>query len=95
MERFAPKGPFRGPVEVTLYWTWKIPAKRKEAANPAKIGAFPKVTRPDLDNLAKLAIDAMTVSGFWKDDSQVARLITQKWYGDMPGIAVSVKEMES
>lgn len=39
----------------------------------------PKATRPDLDNLAKLILDALTASGlFWADDGQVAELAIRK-----------------
>ncbi len=39
----------------------------------------PKATRPDLDNVAKLLLDALTESGlFWADDGQVASLAIYK-----------------
>lgn len=39
----------------------------------------PKATRPDLDNVAKLILDALTESGlFWSDDGQVASLAIYK-----------------
>jgi Holliday junction resolvase RusA-like endonuclease len=71
-----------------------MPEKLPGGGNPAKFTAFPKITRPDLDNLAKLALDAMTKCGYWLDDSQVVRLETAKWFGDLPGIAVTVDEVQ-
>ena len=41
--------------------------------------AWPTST-PDVDNLAKLAMDALTAAGVWKDDAQVVSLVTRKRY---------------
>ena len=81
MEPHAPAEPFPGPLRVALLWTW-----------PGNDVA-PKATRPDLDNLAKLALDAMTAAGYWRDDSQVAELTTAKFTGPIPGLAVTVERM--
>lgn len=82
MEPHAPPAPLAGPLRVTLLWTW-----------PGE-GPAPKTTRPDLDNLAKLALDAMTWAGYWQDDSQVAELLTAKFTGPIPGLAVTVEPMQ-
>lgn len=79
-ERYTPPTPFKGPVKVTLSWTW-----------PGADTPKPKSTRPDLDNLAKLALDAATKAGYWTDDAQVVHLDTAKFTGPMPGIAVRVE----
>jgi len=39
-----------------------------------------KITRPDLDNLLKLALDAATAAGWWHDDAQVVDLNLSKIY---------------
>ena len=79
MEPHAPPAPLAGPLRVTLLWTW-----------PGE-GPAPKTTRPDLDNLAKLALDAMTWAGYWQDDSQVAELLIAKFVGPVAGLAVTVE----
>jgi len=84
-ESYAPPMPLEGPLTVTLSWTYPWPGKRRD-------GYAAKATRPDLDNLAKLALDAATDSGYWRDDAQVTELHTAKFYGDMPGLAVVVTE---
>lgn len=39
------------------------------------------ITKPDVDNLAKLVLDCITKSGrLWRDDSQVASLYVEKRY---------------
>jgi Holliday junction resolvase RusA-like endonuclease len=42
----------------------------------------PKLTTPDIDNLCKLTLDAMTDAGLWKTDSQITKLVTEDlWAG--------------
>lgn len=72
-----------GPLRVSLLWTW-----------PGDDVA-PKTTRPDLDNLAKLALDAMTAAGYWRDDSQVTELLAAKFTGPIPGLAVTVRAWQA
>ena len=68
-EKFSPARPFgKGvplQVDITLCFHGKEP-----------LG--PKVTRPDIDNLAKMMLDAMTRAGYWEDDNQVASLLVAK-----------------
>lgn len=52
-----------------------------------------RITKPDTDNLQKLLKDCMTAVGFWKDDAQVASEIVEKFWADVPGIYVQVKEL--
>ena len=43
----------------------------------------PKLTVPDVDNLVKLTLDAMTNAGIWHDDNQITKLIAEDyWAGD-------------
>jgi Holliday junction resolvase RusA-like endonuclease len=63
-----------GPVSCTMWF--KIPHK-----DPARHGkAHTQV--PDLDNLAKLALDAIQDTGLLANDSQVARLTLDKTWSD-------------
>ena len=42
----------------------------------------PKITVPDIDNLCKLTLDAMTDAGIWQTDAQITKLITEDlWAG--------------
>lgn len=83
MEAHRPPTPLEGPLHVVLCWTW------------AGRNIVPKTTRPDLDNLAKLALDAATQAGYWHDDAQVALLALAKYLGPIPGLAMSVTELEA
>ena len=50
---------------------------------PKRLGGFPKATRPDLDNLTKLVLDAMGEARcFFADDGQVVSLATLKRHAD-------------
>lgn len=78
MEPHAPPTPLAGPLSVGLLWTW-----------PGKVLAW-KVTRPDGDNVSKMALDAMGKAGFFFDDAQVVDLHVCKFLGPIPGISVTV-----
>lgn len=83
VEPHAPTAPLSGPLSVGLLWTW-----------PGSDTPTWKTTRPDLDNLAKLALDAMTKAGYWQDDSQVVEFTTAKFTGPIPGLAVTVDKVK-
>jgi crossover junction endodeoxyribonuclease RusA len=46
---------------------------------------------PDLDKLARSTMDALTASGWWRDDAQVVTLIASKVYGDRPGAEIRME----
>jgi Holliday junction resolvase RusA-like endonuclease len=65
-----------GPVSVRIVCWFKRPAshskKRREHGEP-------KVSKPDLDNLAKAVLDALNEIAY-NDDGQVCWLYVQKYY---------------
>ncbi len=63
------------PVHVAITFIHNRPKKL------AGKGRVPKHTRPDIDNLAKFYLDAITKAGIWKDDSQVCSLWLSDFYG--------------
>jgi len=48
--------------------------------------------RPDLDNLCKFVIDAMNKI-FWKDDSQISKLVAEKKYSEVPRTEIIIKTL--
>lgn len=51
--------------------------------------------RPDLDNLAKPVLDALTDSGvFWEDDSAVYELHLGKRYSADPGVHITISSAQ-
>ena len=89
---YAPSTPLEGPLSVTigLYYPY-----RKCDSAAAKDGATVwKVTRPDLDNLAKELLDALVSCGFFADDSLVADFHMYKVLYKYSGIFVCIKPAE-
>jgi Holliday junction resolvase RusA-like endonuclease len=53
--------------------------------NQLKLGSPSWHTKvPDADNLAKAVMDTLTAMGVWRDDSQIAELVTKKFYAADP-----------
>jgi Holliday junction resolvase RusA-like endonuclease len=71
-----------------------------ELPRPKRLGAGanePHVNVPDLDNLLKAVMDALSEYGVWKDDRQVAEIRASKWYhaaGGTPLAVVVIDRME-
>lgn len=86
---------FTGPVEVRLEFFMPRPKSHFRANGSRKADAPRWVEKkPDLDNLEKAVLDALTNIGLWRDDSQVVRVSKSKVYCDQPGCAVVVSEVE-
>jgi len=50
--------------------------------------------KPDLDNLAKAVLDAMTVGGWWGDDCQITDLrVRKEWagVGQLAGCGIEIR----
>ena len=82
--------PIAGPVAVEIRATFSIPAgwpewKRLEALG----GWIAHTTKPDADNLAKAAMDALNGIVF-VDDSQATSVHVVKNYGEKPGVVIHV-----
>lgn len=86
LKRHAPRNPAAGPVR--LYVCFYFDVKDR------KLWGKYKTTRPDVDNIIKELIDAMTACRFWQDDSQVARLEVAKIYGRNGAIDIEVEDLE-
>lgn len=53
------------------------------------------VGKPDVDNAAKAALDAMTAAGAWGDDTQVVRLTVERVRGELaPGVGADPERWE-
>lgn len=76
----APKGT---PVNVLIQCYFRMP-KSASARWREQMREKLCTKKPDLDNVAKNVLDALTASGTaWADDSQIARLsITKRWCGE-------------
>jgi len=89
----APPAPLEGAVSITIVFEFPIPKSRpkwwKQAAEEGL--ALATARNFDVDNLTKLALDAMTKVGFWIDDGQVTTCKVQKRYGAAPKTRVWVR----
>ena len=85
-EKYAPDRPLQGPLSVIVLFYYHRPKGNKSQY---------KTTRPDLDNLMKMAQDAMMHTGYFKDDSQIAIQSLGKFNtDDFEGIKYSLEELE-
>jgi Holliday junction resolvase RusA-like endonuclease len=78
-----------GPVAISLWVLKRVPASwscvRREAADYI-------VGKPDIDNVAKLVLDALNGIAY-HDDTQVASLTVIKRYGDVDSLVVEVRTL--
>ena len=63
-------------VEIDFYH--KRPKRLQRKKDPEN--RIPKITKPDLDNLAKLILDCATQSGIWSDDNLITQLELRDWF---------------
>jgi Holliday junction resolvase RusA-like endonuclease len=73
-----------GPIFLECWFTMPIPksaTKKKRSAMQAR--EIKHVKKPDLDNLVKFCKDCLNELA-WRDDSQVVRLVAEKYYGVDP-----------
>ena len=99
-ELFSALGEVEGPIgevafQVEIKAFFKIPKSttKKKAAQMLE-GKIKPTKKPDLDNISKVILDAVTMSGaVWRDDSQVAYETLQKEYSERPRVEVSIKEL--
>lgn len=79
---------FRGPVRVRMVFTFEPPLPER-----ARIGT-PHTLKPDADNISKLVLDAMVKTKVLADDSLVAALPVEKWWGERAGVVVIAEPMD-
>lgn len=94
VEAMAGRTPLEGPLAVVVQALMPIPAswprKRREAALRQEIRPTGK---PDTDNLAKCAGDALN-GIVYRDDSQIVTLSISKFYSDNPCLRVAVQVLD-
>lgn len=83
--------PLEGQLEVEVRAFCGMPktiSKKKRALMES--GELRPAKRPEVDNISKVILDALTGLGF-KNDSQVVRLVVEKAYSERPRVEVEVK----
>jgi len=88
--------PLTGPVALEVAFSFPRPKKHflKAGLRPGAPTWFP--SKPDADNAAKAVMDALTILGLWRDDSQVVSLLIRKTFGGAAevGARVTVATLE-
>ena len=83
--------PFLGPVSLEI--RFDMPRPKSMRGTDQK----PHTVKPDIDNLVKAVMDALTTAIWWIDDSQVWRISTSKQYaakGEPSGVLIRATEGE-
>lgn len=82
--------PLETAVSVTIHAFVGIPkSKSQKFKNAALSGMELPLKKPDVDNMAKIILDAM--SGIvYKDDKQIVSLLVEKWYAENPRVEVNI-----
>ena len=76
------------PMEVSIDFVW--PFTKGTPQYKRDLGRIPKTTKPDLDNVVKLFLDAVAPI-FFVNDAQVYRFRDLgKYYGTRPGIGLVI-----
>jgi Holliday junction resolvase RusA-like endonuclease len=84
------RAPLTGPVELNLQFLFDRP--KKDAVR------FWKDSKPDIDNLEKAVMDALTRARAWKDDAQVVQMQSLKRYAlpDEPsGVHIEIVTLDT
>ena len=90
LEQHAGKKPFEGPVSMLISAFYQIPksaSKRRREAMARHL--IPPTTRPDLDNIAKIIMDALAGIAY-EDDKQITSCSINKLYSDEPKVIVNI-----
>lgn len=83
-----------GPIELQVRFLLPRPKRLCRRSDPA--GPVPSASKPDLDNLLKAVMDALTGVRVWRDDAQVVTISASKSYApkDAPqraGAVISIR----
>lgn len=82
---------WEGEVELTIWAYFPIPKATSKRKQILMLGGQmrPKV-RPDVDNIAKIIMDALNGIAY-RDDSQIVNAHIYKQYGDVPKVEVYLR----
>jgi Holliday junction resolvase RusA-like endonuclease len=85
----AGRPPFDGPIELHIQAEYLVPASWSKKKQEAAVW---KASKPDADNLAKIAKDAMSKI-IYRDDAQVVSLTVKKIYSPIARLIIIITEI--
>jgi Holliday junction resolvase RusA-like endonuclease len=86
--------PYAGAVEVSATFVFAQQEGVSHEVWPSHRTLYPTaIDIGDLDKLLRNLLDALTQSGLIKDDSQAARIVSDKCWGVVQGVDVEVKAL--
>lgn len=86
---------FVGPVRVLLWFYLPRPKSHFTKKGLRTSAPHFVTSKPDLDNLEKSVLDALTNISMWKDDAQVAMVTKSKQYTEgTPRALIRIEEVE-
>ncbi len=78
--KHLPDKPWDAPIMLTISYYLARPKSHFNKAGIKPSAPVRPTGKPDLDNLDKAVMDAMTTLGFWRDDSLVVHKASSKHY---------------
>jgi Holliday junction resolvase RusA-like endonuclease len=86
-EKYAPPAPIDKAVKLTVSFCYLPPACKKHAVF--------NTSRPDLDNLEKAVMDALTKAKIWRDDCLVVKKDSRKVFRRYEGVYIVVETLKN
>lgn len=81
-----------GRVSVSIVAKFEVPKSASKSLKEKMLsGSVSPTKKPDIDNVVKIALDAMNKFVF-KDDNQITKLNVEKVYADKEEMIISVEE---
>lgn len=94
--RVPEKFPEGIPVRVIIEYFFSRPKSLQRKKDPDEVVFHTK--KPDLDNLNKAVLDAISDAGIWHDDRQVVDLRSRKFYTQKSGkpmVKITIEEIQA
>ena len=93
-EKYKAMLPLEKPLKVKIIAYYEIPksTSKKKRQEMIENNIFPTV-KPDTDNIAKSILDSLNGIAYL-DDKQVVKLQVEKYYSQVPSVAVMIEEVQ-
>jgi Holliday junction resolvase RusA-like endonuclease len=83
----------QGALQMTIYAFYQIPKSfSKKKRDDALTGEIFPLTKPDVDNIAKVVCDALNGVAY-EDDKQIVELTVKKYYSEFPKVIIDIAEV--